>query len=397
MGHHTRGRGSQNMKKTLFAAIAGGLLAQGAQAQSSVTLYGVVTTSIQYVNHVQNTNNGVLAPGSGSDVFMNSSGIAQSRFGLRGIEDLGGGLQSLFVLENQFNTDNGQMGNGGLLFGRQAYLGLQNQWGKLTFGRQYTSAFLIMGSFTPAAYAPEFEPVVGIAGANFRENNMVQYQGTFGPVSLMTHWSFGERTGTFAAGSAYGIGASYQSGPFGVAAAYDEVKTLNTAQASGASGSNDYGRDMRAMVAGSYRLGLVKMVAGYRWGNSVAPSTGTPTLLPHRDNMYWAGVSWDATAALRLTAAYYYDDIKDATIAGQHVNPKNPQQYLALADYNLSKRTDVFFAVMYARNASLNWDNISYLPNGQSVGYLPSTSQVYYKTPDASGQMGVSLGLRHIF
>lgn len=129
MGHHTRGRGSQNMKKTLFAAIAGGLLAQGAQAQSSVTLYGVVTTSIQYVNHVQNTNNGVLAPGSGSDVFMNSSGIAQSRFGLRGIEDLGGGLQSLFVLENQFNTDNGQMGNGGLLFGRQAYLGLQNQWG----------------------------------------------------------------------------------------------------------------------------------------------------------------------------------------------------------------------------------------------------------------------------
>jgi hypothetical protein len=52
---------------------------------------------------------------------------------------------------------------------------------------------------------------------------------------------------------------------------------------------------------------------------------------------------------------------------------------------------------MYARNASLNWDNISYLPNGQSVGYLPSTSQVYYKTPDASGQMGVSLGLRHIF
>jgi hypothetical protein len=82
------------MKKTLFAAIAGGLLAQGAQAQSSVTLYGVVTTSIQYVNHVQNTNNGVLAPGSGSDVFMNSSGIAQSRFGLRGIEDLGGGSRA---------------------------------------------------------------------------------------------------------------------------------------------------------------------------------------------------------------------------------------------------------------------------------------------------------------
>ena len=385
------------MKKTLFAALAGALLGPAAWAQSSVTLYGVVTTSIQYVNHVQNTNNGVLAPGSGSAVFMNSSGIAQSRFGLRGIEDLGGGLKSLFVLENQFNADDGKLGNGGLLFGRQAFVGLQNQWGKVTFGRQYTSAFLTLGSFTPVAYAPEFEPVVGIAGPNFRENNMVQYQGTFGPVTAMAHWSFGERTGTFATGSAYGVGLSYANGPFGVAAAYDEVKTLNTAQAAGTSGSNDYGRDMRAMLGASYRLGQVKMVAGYRWGNSVAPATGTPTLMPHRDDMYWVGVNWDATAALRLTLAYYYDDIKSARINGVTTNPKNPQQYLALADYSLSKRTDVFFAVNYARNASLNWDNISYLPNGQSVGYLPSTSQVYYKTPDASGQLGVSLGIRHIF
>ncbi|MGO4328198.1 porin [Cupriavidus sp. 2TAF22] len=385
------------MKKKLFAAIAGAVLAPAAWAQSSVTLYGVLTTSIQYVNHAQNTSNGVLAPGSGSAVFMNSSGIAQSRFGLRGVEDLGGGLKSLFVLENQFNADDGKMGNGGLLFGRQAFVGVQNPWGKITFGRQYTSAFLTMGSFTPVAYAGEFEPLVGIAGPNFRENNMVQYQGTFGPVTAMAHWSFGERSGTFAVGSAYGGGLQYNSGPLGLAAAYDEVKSLNTAQAAGTSGSNDYGRDMRAMLGASYRLGQVKMVAGYRWGNSVGPATGTPTLLPHRDDMYWVGMNWDATAALRLTLAYYYDDIKAARINGVSTNPKNPQQYLALADYSLSKRTDVFFAVNYAHNASLNWDNIAYLPNGQSVGYLPSTSQVYYKTPDASGQLGISLGMRHIF
>ncbi|RZT39069.1 porin [Cupriavidus agavae] len=385
------------MKKTLFAAIAGALLVPAAWAQSSVTLYGVVTTSIQYVNNVQNTSNGVLAPGSGSATLMTSAGIAQSRFGLRGVEDLGGGLKAIFTLENQFNTDDGKMGNGGLLFGRQAFVGVQHRYGRLTFGRQYTSAFLTMGSFTPVAYAPEFEPVVGIAGPNFRENNMVQYQGTFGPVTTMAHWSFGERTGTFAAGSAYGVGVAYNSGPLGLAAAYDEVKTLNTAQAAGTSGSNDYGRDMRAMAGASYRVGPVKLVAGYRWGNSVAPATGTPTLLPHRDDMYWLGVNWDATAALRLSLAWYYDDIKAARIAGVTTNPKNPQQFLALADYNLSKRTDVFFAVNYARNASLNWDNIAYLPNGQSVGYLPATSQVYYKTPDAKGQLGISLGMRHIF
>ncbi|MHA7682576.1 porin [Cupriavidus sp. PET2-C1] len=383
-------------KKVLFAVAAASVLGQGAYAQSSVTLYGVVTASMQYVNHAQNVTNGVLAPGSGSQYLMNSSGIAQSRFGLRGVEDLGGGLQSLFVLESQFNTDNGQLG-GGLLFGRQAFVGLKGGYGRVTFGRQYTSSFLTMGNFMPAAYAPEFEPVVGFAGPNFRESNMVQYQGQFGGVSLNTHWSLGERSGSLAAGSAYGIGASYFSDGFGLGVAYDEVKTLNTAQATGASGSNDYGRDMRAAIGASYMLGKVKLMGGYRWGNSVAPATGTPTLLPHRDDMYWLGLNWEATSALRLALAYYYDDIKQATIAGTKVKPQNPQQYLALADYSISKRTDFFAAAMYARNASLNWDNIAYLPNGQSVGYLPSTAQTYYKTPGASGQLGISLGIRTIF
>ncbi|ESJ26385.1 membrane protein [Cupriavidus sp. HPC(L)] len=385
------------MKRWWITAAAAGMMAQGAHAQSSVTLYGVVTASLQYVNNSQNVSGGVLAPGSGSRTMLNSSGIAQSRFGLRGTEELGGGTQALFVLENQFNTDDGRMGQNAM-FGRQAFVGLKNdKLGRITFGRQYTSSFLALGSFTPVAYAPEFEPVVGMAGPNFRENNMVQYQGKFGPLSLHTHWSFGERTGSLAAGSAYGIGVSYYTNGFGVAAAYDEVKTLNAAQAAGASSSGDYGRDMRAFLAGSYEIGAFKFVAGYRWGNSVAPGEGTPTLLPHRDDMYWAGVHWQTTPALRLSLAWYYDDIKRADIGGASVNPANPQQYLALADYRLTKRTDVFAGVMYARNASLNWDNIAYLPNGQSVGYAPATSQVYYKRPDAKGQLGISLGIRTIF
>ncbi|USE78000.1 porin [Cupriavidus gilardii] len=385
------------MKGWWITAAAAGMMAQGAHAQSSVTLYGVVTASVQYVNNSQNVSGGVLAPGSGSRTMLNSSGIAQSRFGLRGTEELGGGTQALFVLENQFNTDDGRMGQNAM-FGRQAFVGLKNdKLGRITFGRQYTSSFLALGSFTPVAYAPEFEPVVGMAGPNFRENNMVQYHGKFGPLSLHTHWSFGERAGSLAAGSAYGIGVSYYTNGFGVAAAYDEVKTLNAAQAAGASSSGDYGRDMRAFLAGSYEVGAFKFVAGYRWGNSVAPGDGTPTLLPHRDDMYWAGVHWQTTPALRLSLAWYYDDIKRADIGGASVNPANPQQYLALADYRLTKRTDLFAGVMYARNASLNWDNIGYLPNGQSVGYAPATSQVYYKRPDAKGQLGISLGIRTIF
>ena len=339
------------MKKLLLAAAASALMAQGAHAQTSVTLYGVVTAAVQYVNHAQNTVGGVLAPGSGSAVLMNSSGIANSRWGLRGTEDLGGGLQGVFVLENQFATENGQLA-GGLMFGRQAYVGLNSRaYGKVTFG----------------------------------------------PVTLYTHWSFGERAGSVTAGSAYGAGVTYFSNGFGIGVGYDEVKTLNTAEATGASGGSDYGRDMRAAIGLSYMLGPVKLMGGYRWGNSVAPATGTPTLLPHRDDMYWAGVNWQALPALQLTLAWYYDNIKRANIGGTVVNPPNPQQYLALADYNLSKRTDLFAAVIYAHNASLNWDNIGYLPSGQSVGYLPATAQTYYKTPGSSGQLGISLGIRTIF
>ncbi|AOY98854.1 hypothetical protein BKK81_05895 [Cupriavidus sp. USMAHM13] len=385
------------MKKLLLAAAASALMAQGAHAQTSVTLYGVVTAAVQYVNHAQNTVGGVLAPGSGSAVLMNSSGIANSRWGLRGTEDLGGGLQGVFVLENQFATENGQLA-GGLMFGRQAYVGLNSRaYGKVTFGRQYTSSFFALANFMPTAYAPEFEPVVGFAGPNFRESNMAQYTGTFGPVTLYTHWSFGERAGSVTAGSAYGAGATYFSNGFGIGVGYDEVKTLNTAEATGASGGSDYGRDMRAAIGLSYMLGPVKLMGGYRWGNSVAPASGTPTLLPHRDDMYWAGVNWQALPALQLTLAWYYDNIKRANIGGTVVNPPNPQQYLALADYNLSKRTDLFAAVIYAHNASLNWDNIGYLPSGQSVGYLPATAQTYYKTPGSSGQLGISLGIRTIF
>ena len=65
------------MKKMMVATLATATMAPFAHAQSSVTLYGVVTTSLQYVNRMQNTSGGVLAPGSGSTFQMNSSGIAQ--------------------------------------------------------------------------------------------------------------------------------------------------------------------------------------------------------------------------------------------------------------------------------------------------------------------------------
>ncbi|MFX8055419.1 porin, partial [Acinetobacter baumannii] len=84
------------MKKSLLALAVLGTFAGVAQAQSSVTLYGVVDANVEYVNHEQNvTAAGVAIPGSsGSRLAMQAGGLSSNRWGLRGVEDIGGGLKS---------------------------------------------------------------------------------------------------------------------------------------------------------------------------------------------------------------------------------------------------------------------------------------------------------------
>ncbi|CAJ0713985.1 MAG: porin [Ralstonia sp.] len=392
------------MKKSLLALAVLGTFAGVAQAQSSVTLYGVVDANIEYVNHAQAvTAAGVVIPGSsGSRLAMQAGGLSSNRWGLRGVEDIGGGLKSLFVLESGFAMDTGTLQQGGRLFGRQAFVGLQGNWGKITLGRQYTTIFDMMANFSPTGYATQYEPVVGQLGPNFREDNMIKYTGAFGPVTVEGHWAFGERAGSQTANSAYGVGANYFGGPFGLGIAYDEVKVLTAAEALGGPG-NEYAKDKRAAIAASYTMGPVKLMGGYRYGKTDTASSGaTLALLPHRDDYYWAGVNYQVTPALGLTLAYYYDKIKEATIGGATVNPRNPQQWQFIADYNFSKRTDVYLSAAYARNASLNWDSIGYVTNPAtgaqtSVGYLPAASQTYFITPNSDNQVGVAIGLRHKF
>src|SRR5579862_6215349 len=110
--------------KLLGAAVAA-TLASPAFAQSSVTLYGVVDDAIAYVNN-QNGH---------SNVYLRHGNLYSSRFGFRGAEDLGGGLSAIFDLQAGFDPNNGAQGSSGLIFNRQAFVGLQdNQYGTVTFG-----------------------------------------------------------------------------------------------------------------------------------------------------------------------------------------------------------------------------------------------------------------------
>jgi predicted porin len=128
------------MKKAIL--VAASLCAYGpvAHAQTSVVLYGVIDEGIMFNNNVA-----ASTPGTGGRKFYLDSlnGIYGSRWGLKGTEDLGDGMHAVFMVESGINLNNGALGQGGLEFGRQAFIGIgSSRYGDVTLGRQYDSVVL---------------------------------------------------------------------------------------------------------------------------------------------------------------------------------------------------------------------------------------------------------------
>lgn len=113
--------------------------------KASVTLYGIIDEGVQFISNNKNVVNGRNV--GGRQLTLDSTnGINGSIWGLKGSEDLGGGLAAIFQLESGVNLNSGQLGRGGAEFGRQAYVGLaSNRFGAITLGRQYDSPFTWCG------------------------------------------------------------------------------------------------------------------------------------------------------------------------------------------------------------------------------------------------------------
>lgn len=353
----------------------------GAGAHASVTMYGVADANIEYVNHLSATlptQAGFPGPGQ-SRVALGSGGLSGSRWGLRGTEDLGGALKALFVLENGFGIDDGRQTQSGRLFGRQAFVGLLSERaGRLTFGRQYTAIFDAFSNFSPSGYSTQYEPIAAQLGLDFRSDNTVKYTGTFGAVTAIGNYSFGngvlgagENAGQSRRDTGYGAGLNYFAGGFGAALAFNRFNpTLGTGGA--------VGNFRKAGAALSYRAGPVKLMGGYRWGLNKAANGATIV----RDDYYWAGVNYRATSALDLTLAFYYDDVK--ALAGRNV--KNPWQVSLIADYSLSRRTDVYLTTAYVQHAGINFDTSAV-----------SFANGYFLGSGHRSMTAVAVGMRHRF
>jgi predicted porin len=148
--------------KKLFITLAVLAASGAAMAQSSVTLYGIADA---WVGSSEVKVGGV---GTRQNV-VDTSGVNGSRWGLRGAEDLGGGMKAIFTLESGINLDTGASGQGGLLFGRQAFVGLQSGFGTVSLGRQY-GGYGDMQPIVAHNYgAFTFESGYGVA-SNFHES-----------------------------------------------------------------------------------------------------------------------------------------------------------------------------------------------------------------------------------
>jgi predicted porin len=212
------------------AAIAGSTFgARVAQAQSSVQLYGSVDGGIGYLHNVAAPDGSAVS----NQVRFTNGLLHGNRWGLRGSEDLGGGLKAIFLLENGFDLGTGQLNQGGREFGRQAFTGLTSTtMGSLLLGRQYDpNVDLILPLTADAVYGKSFGTPGDIDNYDdtVRVNNSIKYASpSYGGFTYEAMYGFGGVAGSTGSGQTYGAGIAYARGPIAAAAAYYHADGGNT-------------------------------------------------------------------------------------------------------------------------------------------------------------------------
>jgi len=347
------------MKKSLIAGAVALAFAGAAFAQSSTTLFGVVDggvthTQFKGVNGQKATNNG----------FMNG-GQAGNRWGVRGSEDLGNGLQAVYVLESGFGLNNGVSAQGNRLFGREAAVGLaSSDFGRVTFGRQPIMAYRWFSSVaTPFSIGNYQARAAGaFSHGQTRYDNQIQYQSpSFDGVQVGLGYSFntnGSSSFKTNAGDpntrAWTSAVRYVNGPLAAVMTYDSVKQPTT------------GLGIRASAwyaAASYDFTAVKVHAGLgtnRNGwlgnqpNELRNSDVGIGAIPafnrgFRSYSYSLGVSAPVDANSKVLASWsMVDPDKKGTAYAANQSLKSQHIYSLGYNYALSKRTNVYALASYA-------------------------------------------------
>lgn len=296
------------MKKSLIALAVLGAAAGAAQAQSAVTLYGIVDL---WTGRTSTTD---AAGVKANNTVMESGGVSGSRWGLRGTEDLGGGLKALFTIESGFAADTGA-GNGGP--NRQTYVGLQGGFGTVTFGNVYSAMDDVLGAsnsgFDSALSASNL--VLALPALyNDKPRNAFKYVSpSFGGFSGGFSYSLDEVAKTKTNQTDFSL--SYAAGPIAANFAYElQGDVVGT-------------EDLKlTALNGSYDLGMVKLLG----------SVGQAKFGDEKATDFQIGADVPLSSALTLSVGYAQSKDNDAAGSGKRTG------FGVAAAYSLSKRTTVY-------------------------------------------------------
>jgi predicted porin len=358
-------RGYRMKKKLIVAALLAGA-SQLAAAQGNVTIYGMIDMA------VVRESGGVAGPST----RITSGTTGGSRLGFKGTEDLGKGLKAVFLLENGFQGDTGAMGQGGLLFGRQAYVGLQGGFGTVLVGRQYTPHYLVQAFADPfgSGWVGDSKNLLGTTGNSFsRMDNTVKYVSpVVGGFSAELVAAPGEVSGDSASGRQLGGSLAWGAGPLQLRLGYHN-RNNDTASLHGTEDAKN------TVLAAVYDFGVLKLHGLYDWNrglnSSVLRSTtqffGRTALAStdSRDALVGVTVPFGVHA---LLASYIRKD--DRTALNQDASQ------IALGyRYTMSKRTDLNVAV-------------AKIDNRNGASYTVGSA-----IESGTGDRSVMAGIRHAF
>ena len=255
------------MNKKLVALAVSAVAAGAVSAQTAnVTLYGVIDTYI--------ASERVSAAGrtpSTSVTVLNAGGLSGSRWGLRGSESLGGGMNAIFTLENGFDSTTGGLNQGGRLFGRRAFVGLNGGFGQVQVGRDYSPNFWVQlnSDDTYGGGLTGFSAVANLGAfyANtLRQDNQVQYiTPNMGGLTARVAWALGEVAGGTNRGRTFGANVEYKNGPIYAGVGFSDLKN-----AAGSASQKQF------IIGASYNFGVAYVGATYMENKSETGSKTKP-------------------------------------------------------------------------------------------------------------------------
>lgn len=365
------------MKKLLIGLAATGLtagMASTAFAQTNVTIYGSLDTSVSYISNL----------GGGSVARVDQGTMQPDRIGFKGSEELGNGLRANFQLESGFYTDTGSLANASFLFNRLSIVGLSGNFGAVVAGRMPDLVFDYVGKMSNAYQLTNwylFHPgnLDNLANT-FQVANSVRYTTpTFSGLQLAGMYGFGEVAGSNSNGRNLSTGAYYENGPWKASLAYSLFNnrpagfggTYLAAQGIGSAAT--VFNSISTIAAGlGYTVGKVRLNAVY-----TQVKLDLPALSPEHQRNFDLGAAWNYTGAETLNAGYSLSRLE-----GAHWNT------FSLGNvHSFSKRTQAFVQMTYQRaGGSAPFANLNGTGAGGGTGVSGSQTQ-----------MVTSIGMHHSF